>query len=196
MALPGKLMSLAHEFADKNKIEQMFNRTAKLVGKNWVLAFCRRQNLMLHTPEKCRLGRAIEFNKIQCEGFHNNLVSVCAEKKFPAHPKFNVDESGISTVPNHDRKLPRLDSRGNCSPWPTCLAAGIRHRFQVWDTAITQTNVAGIFRSANKRVANLKIAVRAIETTVRPSQMKTASSEVTFCPHVQENQATAEDTFQ
>ncbi|PNF19310.1 hypothetical protein B7P43_G07304 [Cryptotermes secundus] len=94
MALPGKLMSLAHEFADKNKIEQMFNRTAKLVGKNWVLAFCRRQNLMLHTPEKCRLGRAIEFNKIQCEGFHNNLVSVCAEKKFPAHPKFNVDESG------------------------------------------------------------------------------------------------------
>jgi hypothetical protein len=30
---------------------------------------------------------------------------VCAEKKFPAHRKFNMDESGISTVPNRVPKV-------------------------------------------------------------------------------------------
>jgi hypothetical protein len=53
---------------------------------------------MLRTPEKCSIRRAIGFNKIQCEPFHNNLTSVCAEKKFPSHCKFNMDESDISTV--------------------------------------------------------------------------------------------------
>jgi hypothetical protein len=100
-----QLMGLAYEFADKNKIEHRFNRTTRLAGKNWVLAFCKRQNLTLLTPEKCSLGRAIGFNKIQCERFHNNLASVCAEKKFPVHRKFNMDESGISTVPSHVPKV-------------------------------------------------------------------------------------------
>jgi hypothetical protein len=98
-------VSLAYEFADKNMIEHKFNRTARLAGKNWVLAFCKRQNLTSHSPEKGSLGRATGFNKIQCERFHNNLASVCSEKKFPAHRKFNEDESGISTVLNRVPKV-------------------------------------------------------------------------------------------
>ncbi|XP_033608734.1 uncharacterized protein LOC117282588 [Cryptotermes secundus] len=68
-------------------------------------------------------------------------------------------------------------------------------------TAIAQTNVAGIFRSAYERVENMKIAVRALETTgIHPvnrnvfSDEEFAPSEVTFCPSVQETQATAEDS--
>jgi hypothetical protein len=62
-------MSLVYEFADKNKIEYKFNRTARLRGKNWEPAYCKRQNLMLCTPEKCNLGRAIGYKKSNVSDF-------------------------------------------------------------------------------------------------------------------------------
>jgi hypothetical protein len=69
--------------------------------------------------------------------------------------------------------------------------------------AITQTNIARIFRSAYERMANMRMAVRAFETT-RIHQFNRnvfadedfAPSEVIFCPGVQENQTDVEDTFQ
>jgi hypothetical protein len=68
-------------------------------------------------------------------------------------------------------------------------------------TAITQTNVARIFRSAYERVANMQMAVRAFETTGIHlfnrnvfSDEDFAPSEVTFCPGVHENQAAVEET--
>ncbi|PNF34161.1 hypothetical protein B7P43_G18194 [Cryptotermes secundus] len=67
--------------------------------------------------------------------------------------------------------------------------------------ATAEINVGRILRSAYERVANMKIAVRACETTgIHPvnrnvfSDEDFAPSEVTFCPRVQETQATAEDT--
>jgi hypothetical protein len=68
-------------------------------------------------------------------------------------------------------------------------------------TAITQTNIARIFRSAYERVANMRMAVHAFETTgIHPfnrnifSDEDFAPSEVMFCLGVQENEAAVEDT--
>ncbi|GBL76261.1 hypothetical protein AVEN_234518-1 [Araneus ventricosus] len=41
------------------------------------------------------------FNEMQMTRFHNNLKSCCLEKKFPAHRKFNMDETVISTYNNN-----------------------------------------------------------------------------------------------
>ncbi|PNF41081.1 hypothetical protein B7P43_G06223 [Cryptotermes secundus] len=203
---------------------------------------------------------------------------------FPAHRKFNMDESGISTVPNRVPKVPKEKEnrlqrdirreRADNAPegtlpmvsdtgfistelfveWlkhfssfvkPTkedpvililhnhiahcsieavlfcrehhitllSLPPHASHRFQPSDvgffehmkeayaqeadrwlvnhpgTAIAQTNVARIFRSAYERVANMKITVRAFESTgIHPvnrnvfSDEGFAPSEVTFCP--------------
>lgn len=100
-----QLMQLAYEFAERNNIAHRFNKESKLAGKNWVLAFCKRQRLTLRAPEKCSLGRAIGFNRVQTQRFFDNLRTVCEEKQFPAHRKFNMDETGISTVPNHVPKV-------------------------------------------------------------------------------------------
>jgi hypothetical protein len=59
-----QLMSLAFEFADKNKMEHKFNKTVRLAGKNWGLAFCKWQNLTLRTPEKCSQSNWIQQNPV------------------------------------------------------------------------------------------------------------------------------------
>ncbi|KFM69198.1 hypothetical protein X975_06985, partial [Stegodyphus mimosarum] len=40
------------------------------------------------------------FNKVQVTWFYNNLKHCCADKKFPTPTKFNMDETGISAIPN------------------------------------------------------------------------------------------------
>jgi hypothetical protein len=57
---------------------------------------------------KCLCLSCRQFNKILYEQFHNNLMRVYAEQKFSAHRKFNMDEPGISTVPN---LVPKVISR-------------------------------------------------------------------------------------
>lgn len=76
-----------------------------MAGKNWVYGFCKRNSLRVRTPEKCSLGRAIGFNKVQCSLFFENLKAVMEENKIPSHRLFNMDESGISTVPNPIPKI-------------------------------------------------------------------------------------------
>ncbi|XP_063241776.1 uncharacterized protein LOC134541949 [Bacillus rossius redtenbacheri] len=100
-----QLMSLAFEYATLNNIPHRFNNVTKAAGRHWVQDFCKRQNLSLRAPEKCSLGRAIGFNRVQCQRFFHNLKQVSDEKKFHAHRIFNMDESGISCVPN---KVPKV----------------------------------------------------------------------------------------
>lgn len=99
------LRSLAFQFAQLNGLAHRFNENKKMAGKDWVYSFCKRQNLSLRAPEKCSLGRAMGFNRTQVERFFKNLKKIMTEKRIPPHRMFNMDESGLSTVPN---KIPKV----------------------------------------------------------------------------------------
>ncbi|CAH2008014.1 unnamed protein product [Acanthoscelides obtectus] len=96
---------LAFQYAELNKIPHRFNTENKMAGKHWVQDFAARNTLSLRAPEKCSLGRAIGFNKVQCQRFFENLKIVYEKLKLPPHRIFNMDETGLSTVPN---KLPKV----------------------------------------------------------------------------------------
>ena len=98
-------MTLAFEFAERNNVNHTFNKITKLAGKNWIAGFCNRNNLRLCSAEKCSLGRAVGFNKVQSHRFFENLKTVLEDKKFPPHRIFNMDESGLSTVSNNTPKV-------------------------------------------------------------------------------------------
>lgn len=99
------IMKIAFEYADINNVSDRFNKEKRLAGKDWLKGFCQRNNLSLRVPEKCSMARAQGFNKVQVTRFFDNLKAVCLENKFPAHRKFNMDETGISTVPNKTPKV-------------------------------------------------------------------------------------------
>jgi hypothetical protein len=76
-----------------------------MAGKDWLKGFYRRQNLSLRTSEQYSIGRVTCVNKVQCGRYFEN-VKVCYETKgFKSHCVFNMDESGISTVPNKTPKV-------------------------------------------------------------------------------------------
>jgi hypothetical protein len=76
-----------------------------MAGKDWLKGFCQRQNLSLRKPEQCSPGRVIGFNQVQCGTFFKNLKLCYETKGFKSHRVFNIDKSGISTVPNKTPKV-------------------------------------------------------------------------------------------
>jgi hypothetical protein len=90
------LKELAFEYTERNGIDHRFGKEKKTGGKNWVIGFCKRQNLSVRLPEKCDLGRTTGFNEIQVNRFFDNLRAVFEKRNFPPNRSFNMDESGIS----------------------------------------------------------------------------------------------------
>jgi hypothetical protein len=64
-----RLMKLVFDFAEVNGLSDRFNTVKRLEGKDWVVAFCKRQGLTLRTSEHCSIGRAIGFNTAQVTFF-------------------------------------------------------------------------------------------------------------------------------
>lgn len=79
-------------------------------GKEWALSFLKRHKLSLRTPSKTSLARIMGFNKVQVDVFFKNLEELIAKHKFPPSRIFNMDESGINTVPNKAPKV--VSTRG------------------------------------------------------------------------------------
>lgn len=96
---------LAYQYAELNHINHRFNQEKKMAGTHWVRDFARRNILSLRVPEKVSLARATGFNKIQCKRFFDNLRKCYENTIVPAHRIFNMDETGMSTVPN---KMPKV----------------------------------------------------------------------------------------
>lgn len=75
------LRTIAYQFADLNGLRHCFNQEKKMAGKDWVYAFCKRNDLSLRSPEKCSVGRAMGFNREQVSLFFKNLKEVFVKKK-------------------------------------------------------------------------------------------------------------------
>lgn len=101
------LRGLVYQFAEEIKVDHPFNKTTKLVGKKWIQTFCKKYNLSIRQPEKVSVARAIGFNKVQVTRFFENLERLIKKYSFSGKTIFNMDETGMLTVPN---KIPKVIS--------------------------------------------------------------------------------------
>lgn len=100
------LRYLAYEFASRNGIRHSFNKEKGLAGKDWVLSFlARNKELSLRAPEKTSIARAISFNRHNVSAFFGLLIEIYDRYKFTPSQIYNVDETGITTVPNKPSKV-------------------------------------------------------------------------------------------
>lgn len=105
-----EVQSLAYEYAECNNIQHPFNKNIKLAGRDWVYGFlARHPNLSLRKPEGISVARAIGFNKGQIDLFFTNLHDINVQHDMQTKPTrtYNMDESGLNTVPN---RLPKIIS--------------------------------------------------------------------------------------
>ncbi|CAH2000311.1 unnamed protein product [Acanthoscelides obtectus] len=103
---PKNLRIAAYEFVVKNNIPHRFNAEKKMAGKHWLRGFLSRHpDLSLRRPTSTSIARAMGFNKPQCERFYKNLAELMDKYKFPPTSIYNMDETGLSTVPNNPPRV-------------------------------------------------------------------------------------------
>ncbi|KAB0801970.1 hypothetical protein PPYR_02363 [Photinus pyralis] len=108
-----QLQFAAYVYAERKQLHHRFNKSKKMAGKDWIIAFKKRHGLTLRQPEKTSLARAAGFNKVQVGRFFDNLKSLITTHKFERAQIYNMDETGLLTVPN---KMPKvLTSKGKKS---------------------------------------------------------------------------------
>lgn len=95
----------AYELAEKNGLNHRFNQEKKRASKHWVESFASKHQLSLRQPEKTSLARAAGFNRAQVQIFYNNLKEIMRKYEIVGRQIFNMDETGLQTVPN---KLPKV----------------------------------------------------------------------------------------
>ena len=100
------LQSLAFEYAQANGIQNPFDKESRLAGRDWVDGFLKRnKTLSLKSPEAMSLGRAIGFNEPQWNIFQDNLKEVYEKYHFQPGRIYNVNGSGLGTVPSSKRVI-------------------------------------------------------------------------------------------
>jgi len=83
-----------------------FDKRSRLAGRDWVYGFMKRNpTLSLKSPEPISLGRAIGFNDPQWIIYQDNLQKLYEKYHFQPGRIYNMDESGLSTVPTKLRKV-------------------------------------------------------------------------------------------
>ncbi|CAH1983103.1 unnamed protein product [Acanthoscelides obtectus] len=103
---PKNLRIAAYEFVVKNNIPHRFNAEKKMAGKHWLRGFLSQHpDLSLRCPTSTSIARAMGFNKPQCERFYKNLAELMDKYKFPPTSIYNMDETGLSTVPNNPPRV-------------------------------------------------------------------------------------------
>ena len=85
--------------------------TNKAAGVDWVSGFKRRNGLSLRIAENTSLGRAISFNKPSVTRFFGNLLAVFEKHRFGPESIYNVDETGVTTVPKNIKVLAKTGTR-------------------------------------------------------------------------------------
>lgn len=102
------LRCLLFNFAEENNIQHRFSKDTKAAGKDFTIDFMKRHNLSLCMPRKTSVARTMGFNRTQIDGFFENLKDAYDKYKFSPGNIYNMDETGIQTVPS---KLPKIVSQ-------------------------------------------------------------------------------------
>lgn len=98
--------ALAFDLAERNNLDNNFNKDKKRAGKCWYYSFLKRNpEISLRTPEATSLARAIGFNKVSVAKFFELLRQEYEKYNFGADRIWNVDETGVSTVPKKKSKV-------------------------------------------------------------------------------------------
>ena len=113
---PSQLRKVAYQYAEANEIDHPFSQEEKAAGIDWLKGFMsrHRKSLSLRTPEATSAARARGFNQVSVNTFFDLLEKLQEKYKFTPDRIFNVDETGITTVPNKPMRI--IGTRGK-SKW-------------------------------------------------------------------------------
>ncbi|XP_008182764.1 uncharacterized protein LOC100162937 [Acyrthosiphon pisum] len=95
---------LVYDFAENNGIAHRFYKKVKVAGQEWLKKFMCDFGFSFKTPESTSVGRLMCFNKTNVD-FFSALKEMKLQNKYTAHQIYNVDESGLSTVPTRQPKV-------------------------------------------------------------------------------------------
>lgn len=130
-----ELRSLAFEVAERNNLPHNFNRGKQMAGKCWLYSFLKRNpELKLRLPEATSRARAMGFNRSVVNNFFDLLERLFAKYQFSPDRIYNVDETGVTTVPKKQSKVLALrgkrqvgsvvsGERGTLVTAETCMSA-------------------------------------------------------------------------
>lgn len=94
------LQKLAYDLAEKNNISHRFDTSKKMAGRIWLENFLKRNpDLSLRKPEPTSAARAAGFNKVAVSSFFDLLTHAIETYHLTPDKIYNVDETGITTVP-------------------------------------------------------------------------------------------------
>ena len=79
-------------------------------GKDWLQCWIKRHR-QFSLRENTSAARASGFNKVSVETYFNLLDSLLEKYKFPPSRIYNVDETGITTVPNKPNEIISLKGK-------------------------------------------------------------------------------------
>ena len=96
---------LAYDFAEQNNRPHNFNHDTKMAGMDWLRTFKDAHGIALRMPEATSISRTMGFNRVEVGKFFDILRGIREENNFNVQQIFNIDESGLSTVPT---KLPKV----------------------------------------------------------------------------------------
>lgn len=134
-----ELRQLAFELAERNNLLHTFNRRKSMAGKAWLYSFLKRHpELRLRSPESTSIARAIGFNRPAVQQFFSLLSDVYCKHNLSPSQIYNVDETGIMTVPKKRSKCLALRGKRQVG----CLTSAERG---ILVTAETCMNAAGNF---------------------------------------------------
>ena len=101
-----EVRSLAFQLAEKNHIEHRFNAVTGMAGVDWLKSFLKRHpDISYRKPEATSAARAMGFNKIAVNDFFKLLETAIDKYQITPQNIYNVDETGISTVPKSHSKI-------------------------------------------------------------------------------------------
>lgn len=134
-----ELRILAFQLAERNHIENPFNRETGMAGEDWLSGFLKRHpELSFRRPEPTSAARAMAFNKVAVNEFFTLLEKVVEEHGFTADRIYNVDETAVSTVPKSQSKILSLKGQKQVG----CLSSAERGQLV---TAEICFNAAGTY---------------------------------------------------